>query len=113
MPDKNVDVVQGTLDMLILNALRPGPMHGWDVLCWLRDISDGALSLEEGAIYPAFYRMEKRGFVESAWGITGNNRRARYYQLTRRGRKELRLRQETWSRYVRLVEHIMAAASPE
>ncbi len=108
MPDDPMELVQGTLDMLIMKTLIRGPKHGWDVLCWLREISDGELAIEEGAIYPALYRMEDRGFIKADWGISENNRRAKYYQLTARGRNELTARSDTWGRYVRVLARILA-----
>ena len=104
-----MEIIQGTLDMLILKTLMYGPRHGWDVLCWLRDQASGELALEEGAIYPALYRLEKRGLIESQWGLSENNRRAKYYQLTDRGRSEQANRGEEWSRYVRVVDRILTA----
>ncbi len=109
--NQRLEIIQGTLDMLILKSLVIGPRHGWDVLCWLRDQAEGELSLEEGAIYPALYRLEKRGLVESQWGLSENNRRAKYYQLTERGHNELANRGREWSRYVRVVDRILTAAT--
>jgi transcriptional regulator len=109
MPEDQLDIIQGTLDMLILRALSQGPKHGWDVLCWIREVSDGVLLPEEGAIYPSLYRMADRGLLESGWGVTENNRRAKFYQLTRRGRAELATRSRDWDRYVAVVTRIMAA----
>jgi len=108
MPDDPMELVQGTLDMLIMKALIWGPKHGWDVLCWLREISGGELAIEEGAIYPALYRMEDRGFIKADWGISENNRRAKYYRLTAKGRNELTARSDTWGRYVRVLARILA-----
>jgi transcriptional regulator len=108
-PAGGMEIIQGTLDMLILKALIFGPRHGWDVLCWLRDQAGGELALEEGAIYPALYRLEKRGLIESQWGLSENNRRAKFYQLTDRGRNELTSRGAEWARYVQVVDQIMAA----
>ena len=107
--NERMEIIQGTLDMLILKALVYGPRHGWDVLCWLRGQAENELSLEEGAIYPALYRLERRGLVESQWGLSENNRRAKYYQLTDRGRNELASRGEAWARYVRVVDRILTA----
>ena len=108
MPDDPMELVQGTLDMLIMKALIWGPKHGWDVLCWLREISGGELAIEEGAIYPALYRMEDRGFITADWGISENTRRAKYYRLTAKGRNELTARSDTWGRYVRVLARILA-----
>jgi len=109
MRNERMDIIQGTLDMLIMKALVWGPRHGWDVLCWLREQAGGELAPEEGAIYPALYRLERRKLVESQWGISENNRRAKYYQLTEQGRKELAVRGAEWARYVGVVERILEA----
>lgn len=106
-----MDIIQGTLDMLVLQALRSGPKHGWDVLNWLNDVSGRRLSAEEGAIYPALYRMEERGLVESTWGVSENNRRAKFYALTARGRTELTARSATWNQYVDVVRDILGETS--
>jgi transcriptional regulator len=103
-----MEIMQGTLDMLIMKSLVWGPRHGWDVLCWLRDQAGGELAPEEGAIYPALYRLEKRKLVKSHWGLSENNRRAKYYKLTEQGVKELAARGSEWARYVGVVERIMA-----
>ncbi len=104
-----MEIIQGTLDMLILKALLFGPRHGWDVLCWLRDQAGGELAFEEGAIYPALYRLERRSLVQSQWGLSENNRRAKFYQLTEQGRGELTSRGSEWARYVQVVDRILAA----
>ena len=84
------DVLQGTLDMLVLKALSWGPQHGYSVLGWLKQTSNQQLRLEDAALYPALHRMEARGLIESTWGLSENNRRAKYYELTRAGRQALR-----------------------
>ena len=110
MPRREVDLVQGTLDMLVLKALTWGPMHGYSVLAWLRDTTDGDLRIEDAALYPALHRMEARGLIESDWGLAENNRKAKYYRLTAKGRRELRNEAATWSRYVSVIAKVMAAA---
>jgi transcriptional regulator len=110
MPRREVDLVQGTLDMLVLKALTWGPMHGYSVLAWLRDTTDGDLRIEDAALYPALHRMEGRGLIESDWGLSENNRKAKYYRLTAKGRRELRSEAATWSRYVSVIAKVMAAA---
>ena len=111
MNDKQMDIIQGTLDMLILKALLWGPKHGWDVLCWLRQKSSEELNIEEGALYPALHRMEERGWIEADWGLSENNRRAKFYQLTSVGREELNERASTWGRYVHVVDRILQAVT--
>jgi transcriptional regulator len=111
MQKEPMEIIQGTLDVLILKALVWGPRHGWDVLCWLRDLVDGELAVEEGAIYPALYRLAEKDLVDTQWGLSENNRRAKYYQLTDRGRQELGARTVAWSRYARIMDRILQTAS--
>jgi transcriptional regulator len=104
-----VDVVQGTLDMLALKALTAGPMHGHGVLLWLRSATENELQLDGAALYPALHRLEERGLIDSEWGISENNRRAKFYKLTARGRSALRAEAATWRQYVKVVARIMNA----
>src|SRR5512138_520279 len=93
-----VDLLQGTLDMLVLKALaRGGPMHGYAVARWIQQTTDDALRLEEGTLYPALYRMERKGWVVSKWGLSENNRRARFYRMTPAGRKQLEAESRAWA----------------
>jgi transcriptional regulator len=85
-------------------------MHGFAVGRWIRTVTDDALTIEEGALYPALHRMERRGWIVAEWGITDNNRRAKYYQLTRLGRDQLRREESSWTRYVAAVGKIMTVA---
>jgi len=103
-------LLQGTLEFLILRTLTWGPMHGFAVARWIQTITDDALEIEEGALYPALHRMERRGWIAAEWGTTENNRRAKYYELTRQGRQQLRQEEHTWKRYVAAVSKIMAAS---
>ncbi|HEX6048659.1 MAG TPA: PadR family transcriptional regulator, partial [Gemmatimonadaceae bacterium] len=109
MPAGGVDVLQGTLDMLVLKALSWRPMHGYNILGWLRQATDGELRIEDAALYPALHRMEARGLIEAEWGLSENNRRAKFYRLTARGRRELRAEAESWSRYVAVIGKVMTA----
>ena len=104
-----VDVRQGTLDMLVLKALTWGPMHGYSILGWLRETTDGEVRIEDAALYPALHRMEARGLIEAEWGLSENNRRAKFYRLTARGRRELRVEAESWSRYVAVIGKVLTA----
>ena len=106
---ENLELLQGTLDVLILKTLSWGPRHGYAVARWLHDTSDDVLRVEEGALYPALHRLEDRGWIESEWGLSENNRRAKYYQLTRAGRQQLRAKSSTWSRYAAAVTKVLAA----
>ncbi len=102
-----MNVMQGTLDVLVLRSLRAGPQHGYGITSWIRHCTDGDLEVEDGALYQALHRLEHRGVVQAAWGVTDNNRRARYYKLTARGRRELRAAEESWRRYARAVFRVL------
>jgi PadR family transcriptional regulator len=105
----SVELLQGTLDFLILKTLTRGPMHGFEISRWIRKTTDQALEIEEGALYPALHRMERRGWLAAEWALTENNRRGKYYSLTRAGRDQLRLHEAGWERYVAVVGKIVAA----
>jgi transcriptional regulator len=102
-------VVKGTLDVLVLKALSWGPMHGYEVTRWLEDRSGGTLGFEDSALYQAFYRLEERGYVRAEWGVTANNRKARYYRVTSAGRGHLRAQTTQWMRYAETVSGILSA----
>jgi transcriptional regulator len=110
MPPQPIDLLQGTLEFLVLKTLSWEAMHGFAIARWIRKATDDALEIEEGALYPALHRMERKGWIESDWGVTENNRRAKYYQITRLGRDQLRREETSWTRYVSAVSKIMAAA---
>jgi PadR family transcriptional regulator len=103
-----LDLLRGTLDLLVLRTLVPGPLHGYAVAAAIRDRSDGALLVEEGALYPALHRLEGRGLVEAEWGVSENNRKARYYALTPAGVRRLRTATSEWDRYVQAVSRVLA-----
>jgi PadR family transcriptional regulator, regulatory protein PadR len=105
----NLEILQGTLDVLILKTLSWGPRHGYAIARWIRETTDDVLQIEEGALYPALHRMEKRGWIESEWGLSENNRRAKYYQLTTAGRRQLRAESSVWSRYSVAVTRVLGA----
>ena len=109
MESGELEVMQGTLDLLVLKALTSGSMHGYNVLAWLRETTEGELRVEDAALYPALHRMEARGLIESEWGLSENRRRAKFYQLTERGREELRHAAEGWGRYVAMVGKVLGA----
>ena len=111
MARDEVDILQGTLDMLVLKTLSWGPMHGYAILAWLRRVTDGELRIEDAALYPALHRMEARGVIEAEWGLSENNRRAKYYRLTAAGRRALRAESESWTRYVKTVGKVMTATA--
>jgi PadR family transcriptional regulator, regulatory protein PadR len=111
MKKASLDVVRGTLDVLILRALSWGPQHGYAVSQWIRDQTDAELLVEEGALYPALYRMETKAWIEAEWGASDNNRRAKFYRLTPEGRRHLKQELETWQRYTHAVSRILSAAT--
>ena len=92
------DLLQGTLDMLILQVLERGPMHGWGIAQRIHQVSKDVLTVEEGSLYPALYRMERKGWIVSEWGHSQNNRRANFYRLTKAGRKQLEAESRRWGR---------------
>ena len=105
-------LVRGTLDVLILKALSWGPRHGYAVAEWIRVVTDEALLVEEGPLYTALHRLERRGLLSAEWGYSDNNRKARYYQLSREGRSQLRAEVSGWDRYVQAVTKALTAVSP-
>ncbi len=104
---KQIDLLQGTLDMLILKAVSLGPLHGYGVLLRIQQISGGQLEIQQGSLYPALYRLEHQGWIASEWGESENNRKAKFYQLTAAGRKQLRTESEKWNRMAGLIESIL------
>jgi transcriptional regulator len=102
-----VDLLQGTLDMLILKALAWGSNHGFGVARWIEQRSGAALTIEEGSLYPALHRMTRRGWIKAQWGISENNRRARFYQLTASGRAQLVEEARAWRRFADVVSLVM------
>lgn len=109
MADQDIDLIQGTLNVLILKTLSWGPMNGYAVAQWVRQITFGDIELDEGALYPALHRMEHRGWISAEWGMSENNRRAKYYRLTPLGRRMLRQRTQSWERLVTAVGRVLTA----
>ena len=108
MASSSLTIVRGTVGFLALGALaRGGRMHGFEVLRWIQQWSDGDLLLEEGALYPALHRMEKRGWLDADWAISEKGRRAKYYSLTRAGKRALKKECGTWDRYVEAVSKVV------
>jgi transcriptional regulator len=103
MPDESLELLRGTLDLLILRALKVEPTHGYGVLRWIERATGDELRIEEGSLYPALYRLEKRGWITSEWGLSENNRRARFYNLTRKGRAQLESEVDGFVRFARAV----------
>jgi transcriptional regulator len=103
-------VLKGTLDLLVLRALNWTPMHGFEIVTWLERAANGSLDLEDSALYQAVYRLEERGYLDAEWGVTENNRRARYYKITAPGRAYLRAETKNWAQYAETVTAILTAA---
>ena len=110
MAATKAELLQGTLDLLILKTLTAGPMHGFAIARWIRETTNDALQLEEGTLYPALYRMERKGWIASRWRQTENKRKARYYSLTASGKKQLRLESKGWLDMSKAIGRIMRAA---
>lgn len=105
-----VDLLQGTVDVLILRTLAWQPMHGYAISRWIRERSDGILAIEGAALYQALHRLERRRWVSPSWGVSDNNRRAKFYQLTTEGRRQLRAETATWQTYSAAVTRVLAPA---
>jgi len=107
---EDLDLLRGTLDLLILRALSWGPMHGLAVLRWIEEVSRRQLLIEEGALYPALHRMEQRRWLDADWGYTDRNRKAKFYRLTALGRRQLTAELSKWTRYTQAVGFVLDAA---
>ena len=110
MQDTPSDVLRGTLDLLILKTLTLEPMHGWGISARIQQFSQGFLDVNQGSLYPALQRLEQKGWIDSEWRTTENNRRAKYYRLTSAGRRALGAEAASWRRYVDAVEMILRMA---
>jgi PadR family transcriptional regulator, regulatory protein PadR len=109
MPKQKTDLLQGTLDLLILRALQLGPMHGFGVSILIRQMSNEVLQVEQGSLYPALYRLEQQGWISSEWGVSDNNRKAKFYRLTPAGRKQLLEEREAWDRLSTAINLVLKA----
>lgn len=107
MIDDRLDLPQGTLDLLILKTLSLGPQHGWAISERLHQVSRATLQIPQGSLYPALHRLERRGWIAATWGASDNNRRAKYYELTRAGRKQLDAETQAWQKLTRAVALVM------
>ena len=105
-----IDLLQGTLDMLILRVLARGEMHGWVIVDRLGQLSKNTLKLGEGSVYPSLYRMETKGWIKATWAQTDNNRQAKYYSLTKAGRKQLEAEQQNWDQLSAIIAEVMQKA---
>ena len=107
------DLLPGTLDVLILKSVSLGPLHGYGVLLRIEQITQGALLVEQGALYPALYRLEHQGLLESEWGVSDNNRRAKFYRLTAAGKRRLREEMDSWNRLATAMSAALKARPSE
>jgi transcriptional regulator len=105
-----IDFLPGTLESLVLKTLARGPMHGYGIARWIEDTTERALAVEEGSLYPALYRMEKKGWIDAEWGISELGRRAKFYRLTRSGRRQLAADTEAWLAFAHAVNKVMVQA---
>jgi PadR family transcriptional regulator PadR len=110
---KQAELLPGTLDLLILKAVSLGPLHGYGILLRIQQISGGALLVEQGALYPALYRLEEQDLLAAEWGTSENNRRAKYYSLTRAGEKRLRQETESWNRVATAMNTVLRTTPEE
>ena len=107
---KSVELLQGTLDLLVLRTLRPGPQHGWGISQRIQQTSADVLRVNQGSLYPALHRLEQEGWIEAEWGASENNRRAKFYRLTRAGRRRLEDETESWARLAAAVARVLETA---
>lgn len=103
------DLLQGTLDLLILRSLVLEPMHGWGIAQRIQQLSQDVLQVQQGSLYPALYRLEAKGWIDAEWSTSDNNRRAKYYTLTRKGKKQLEAETEAWNRFATAMQHVLEA----
>ena len=109
MGESSAEPLRGTIDLLILRTLSLAPMHGWGITQRIQQLSDGVLEVNQGSLYPALQRLEQKEWIDSEWEVTDNNRRAKYYRLTTRGRRALGAETESWRRHVIAVEQLLRA----
>ncbi len=110
---KPLDLLQGTLDLLILKAISLGPLHGYGILLRIQQISKDRLEIQQGSLYPALYRLDRQGWIASEWGESDNNRKAKYYHLTAAGKRQLQLEAQKWNRMADVIGGILSAAPEE
>ena len=107
MPSRSIDLPQGTLDLLILRTLSLEPLHGWAVSERIQQVSSDVLRVQQGSLYPALHRLERRGWIKARWGTSENNRKAKFYELTKAGRRELEIEQHAWQMLASAVSQIL------
>jgi PadR family transcriptional regulator, regulatory protein PadR len=110
MPDHCLDLPQGTLDLLILRTLNLGPNHGWAISERIHQVSSKVLQIQQGSLYPALHRLERRGWIKARWGTSENNRKAKFYELTRAGRKQLEAEESAWKKLAAAVAQVLETA---
>jgi len=110
MAGQRIDLPQGTLDLLILRTIALGPQHGWAISERVQQISSDVLQIQQGSLYPALHRLERRGWIKARWGTSENNRRAKYYELTRSGRQQLEVVKDAWERLTIAVAQVLETA---
>jgi len=110
MTEQPIDLPQGTLDLLILRTLALGPKHGWAISERIHQVSSKVLQVQQGSLYPALHRLEHRGWIKAHWGASENNRRAKYYELTRSGRKQLEFEEDEWKKLAAAVARVLETA---
>ncbi len=110
MGHTSLSLIQGTVDLLVLRALQDGPAHGYAVSRWIRERTDAVISMEDAALYQALHRLESRGWIAAEWGLSVNNRRAKFYGLTTSGRRQLRDEVSTWQRYAAAMSRVIEPA---
>ena len=110
MTNERIDLPQGTLDLLILRTLALGPQHGWAISGRVQQVSSDALQIQQGSLYPALHRLERRGWIKAKWGTSDNNRRAKYYNITPAGKKQLEVETDSWRKLTAAVTQILESA---
>src|SRR5437868_7237358 len=110
MPDRHIDLPQGTLDLLILKTINLQPLHGWAISERIQQISSDVLRVQQGSLYPALHRLERRGWIKARWGTSENNRRAKFYELTKAGRRQLEVERDAWVKLTAAVSQILETA---
>jgi transcriptional regulator len=107
--NERIDLPQGTVDLLLLRTLSSGPQHGWAISERVQQVSSDVLQIQQGSLYPALHRLERRGWIKAQWGASDNNRRAKYYELTRSGRKQLEVEEDAWRKLTAAVAQVLEA----
>ena len=110
MPNSRIELPQGTLDLLLLRTLYLEPLHGWAISERVQQMSSDVIQIQQGSLYPALHRLERRGWIKARWGVSDNNRRAKYYELTKQGRRQLELEEDAWRKLTAAVAQVLATS---